>query len=496
MKFRLLPIVLLSTLALVGCGGGDVPPEDHGKEVILPEEHENAKYTFTVNNLAEMQAGWPQGAEKEFDLSVFVDGVEGNALLEQAAGNLELIANHTKALTVTGFKVTANQLGTWKVAVRYYDTVKHYSFEISDKLPEPAIEKSMTISQVLEDVENHDMDKMYEVEGLVKDWHSKDAWNKYGEFDLADPADNEKSLYFYGTRVSDKYISWDGTAGKYVYSSADAPYDVLENDMTKNLKKGDTAKLRVVYTAQYKNFYGMFVSVTAGAVIEATSVSLNKKTLELVEGASETLVATVEPANCNQEAQWTSSKPDIATVDSTGKVVGKAEGTATITVTVGAKTDTCEVTVSKDVSTNITLTVDTLGVASGAYGDSSAAVAVKGVNWEWKEIGNYGDGLQWRTKNGKTSTLWNSSATSSAIANIVVSRKEGKYSDQAADQCLKVEFANNADFTNAQELTVSFAENVLDATLTPNAGMTYVRISHNAPTYTNSMYIPSIVVNF
>lgn len=75
---------------------------------------------------------------------------------------------------------------------------------------------------------------------------------------------------------------------------------------------------------------------------------MNKSTLTLDQGASETLVATVDPSEADQTVAFTSDKPEIATVTpKMGIVKGIAEGTATITATtVNGLTDTCTVTVN------------------------------------------------------------------------------------------------------------------------------------------------------
>lgn len=75
---------------------------------------------------------------------------------------------------------------------------------------------------------------------------------------------------------------------------------------------------------------------------------MNKSALTLDQGASETLVATVDPAEADQTVAFTSDKLEIATVTpKMGIVKGIAEGTATITATtVNGLTDTCTVTVN------------------------------------------------------------------------------------------------------------------------------------------------------
>lgn len=82
-----------------------------------------------------------------------------------------------------------------------------------------------------------------------------------------------------------------------------------------------------------------------------TSVTLNKTSLTLVEGADFTLQSLVNPADAvNKEVTWSSSAEAVATVDQTGKVVAVKEGKATITATSKAASSvkgTCEVTVTK-----------------------------------------------------------------------------------------------------------------------------------------------------
>lgn len=91
------------------------------------------------------------------------------------------------------------------------------------------------------------------------------------------------------------------------------------------------------------------VTVNAAATVPVTSVSLNKTSLELTEGETAQLNATVLPDNAtNKKVTWSSNAPGVATVDSSGKVTAVAPGTATITVTTedGNKTATCAVTVT------------------------------------------------------------------------------------------------------------------------------------------------------
>jgi uncharacterized repeat protein (TIGR02543 family) len=87
-----------------------------------------------------------------------------------------------------------------------------------------------------------------------------------------------------------------------------------------------------------------------GNPIEVTGITLNLTKLELKEGESQNLVATVEPEDAtNKNVAFTSTDTTVATVDGTGKVTAVKAGTATITATTedGGKTATCEVTVTE-----------------------------------------------------------------------------------------------------------------------------------------------------
>jgi len=85
-----------------------------------------------------------------------------------------------------------------------------------------------------------------------------------------------------------------------------------------------------------------------GSTVSVTGVSLNRTSLSLAVGSSETLTATVAPSNAtNKSVTWVTSDATKATV-ANGVVRAVATGSATITVTTadGNKTATCSVTVT------------------------------------------------------------------------------------------------------------------------------------------------------
>lgn len=82
-------------------------------------------------------------------------------------------------------------------------------------------------------------------------------------------------------------------------------------------------------------------------VVEVSSVELSKTELSLAKGASETLIATVNPADAtNKTIIWDSRDASVASVDGDGKVTALAGGTTVITAMASGKVASCTVTVS------------------------------------------------------------------------------------------------------------------------------------------------------
>ena len=105
------------------------------------------------------------------------------------------------------------------------------------------------------------------------------------------------------------------------------------------------------YRIKYKSSYGYVDSkyIDSKIPISVTGVKLNKATLSLEKGKSETLKATISPSNAsNKGVTWTSSNSKVATVDKNGKVKAISKGTATIIVKTKdkGKTAKCTVTVN------------------------------------------------------------------------------------------------------------------------------------------------------
>ena len=111
------------------------------------------------------------------------------------------------------------------------------------------------------------------------------------------------------------------------------------------------------FTITATNAYGsaskeFSLTIDEQGTIHVTNVSLSQTELSLTEGNTAQLTATVKPDNApNKNVTWSSSAPNVATVDSGGEVTAVAPGTATITVTTadGGFTAACAVTVRPEI---------------------------------------------------------------------------------------------------------------------------------------------------
>lgn len=123
--------------------------------------------------------------------------------------------------------------------------------------------------------------------------------------------------------------------------------------------------------------------------INTTSISLNKSSMSLNKGGSETLTITRTPSSVSYPTiTWTSSNTGVATVDSNGKVTAVGNGTATITAKTTDGTNlskTCSVTVRTPVSgvtvSPTTLTLNVGGTYTLAKTVSPSGASNQNVTW-------------------------------------------------------------------------------------------------------------------
>lgn len=119
--------------------------------------------------------------------------------------------------------------------------------------------------------------------------------------------------------------------------------------MVTAVSKGTTTITASTVDGGYEASCVVTVVEKSSGNVPVTGVTLSPSSTSIEVGGYKMLTAIVQPSNAtNKTVTWSSDKPEIASVTNTGRVTGKSEGTATITVTTndGSKTDTCTVTVT------------------------------------------------------------------------------------------------------------------------------------------------------
>ena len=172
---------------------------------------------------------------------------------------------------------------------------------------------------------------------------------------------------------------------RIIWESSDPTVVGVANGRLSGLKIG-TAKV----TASAEGVTSTPCVVTVKP-INVTGVKLDKSSVEITEGETFLLSATISPANAtDQSVKWGTGDAGVATVSDDGLVTAVAPGKTAITVTTndGGKTTSCEVTVKAKVIpvTGVSLSQSTLSLTEGESGQLKATVSPsnatnKDVTW-------------------------------------------------------------------------------------------------------------------
>ena len=130
MEFKKLLPILFTVGMLAAC-----TPAQSGSgssKKTLPAENEDGTHTVTINNTSALEAEWILGgAPRTLELTLNDGTGEKAALTELAQGKLTFTIEDSKVINVEGLIVNAVGTGSSKLAVKYYDTVKHLTFTVT-----------------------------------------------------------------------------------------------------------------------------------------------------------------------------------------------------------------------------------------------------------------------------------------------------------------------------------------------------------------------------
>lgn len=212
--------------------------------------------------------------------------------------------------------------------------------------------------------------------------------------------------------------SWEITDGSL-------PTNFTLNASTGEISGTPTTAETSTFTVTATNDYGsdsqeLTLTIDAQTNVPVASVTLNKSSLSLEVGTSETLTATITPNNAtNKGLLWTINNTDIikfhegATANNSQIISAVSPGIATITV---AATDgsgvsaTCTVTVNA--ATTITTQPQSVSVTEGQSATFSVTATGDNLRYQWKI--NSGNG--WSDITGATDASYTIERTTTAMS--------------------------------------------------------------------------------
>ena len=218
-----------------------------------------------------------------------------------------------------------------------------------------------------------------------------------------------------------------GAVGSVSWSSSnDAIASVADGVVT--AKSAGSATI----TAKISTFSATCTVTVSDPYVKVASVTLDKTSLELVEGDAAQLTATVAPDNATDKTvTWKSSDTKVATVSASGEVVAVAEGKATITAAAGDASASCEVAVAKKVIAveSISLNETALELTEGETATLTATVLPenatdKTVTWtsDTPAVATVADGVVTAVAEG-TAKITAKAGDASVLCSVTVKKK-------------------------------------------------------------------------
>lgn len=175
-----------------------------------------------------------------------------------------------------------------------------------------------------------------------------------------------------GSAITDKGIAWSMDHNPEIstssYLSAGSGTDAFTCTIS-GLSPVTTYYVRAYAQNDVGIVYGQEMAFTTKP-INVAGVSLDKTSLTMTEGDSQTLIATITPSDATDKSViWSSSSDSVAAVDANGTVTAIGAGSATITVRTddGGCVAECDVTVNAKVYPvkGVTLNKSSLTMAAG-----------------------------------------------------------------------------------------------------------------------------------
>ncbi|MCQ2801980.1 MAG: Ig-like domain-containing protein [Bacilli bacterium] len=330
MKKHLLFVPILASLVLAGCGEQPTPPgptPDPDPVIVNP-----TGITLSASSLSLIE-----GESETITVTVSPDDATDKTVTWSVSEGSDFV-------TVTDGVITAIKVGSAVVTAK---TVNDISATCSVTVTSSAVdptEVSISLS----------------------------------EFDISVGSTQQLSATVLPENATDKSVTWSISQGDAV--------SVSETGLVTALKAGGA----VVQVKTVNNLVARCNVRVSDVVIEPTGVTLSDSQVNLVNGSSKQLVATVAPEDATDKSViWSVTSGDAVTVDASGKVSAIKVGDAVVTVsTVNGKTASCNFSVVQQevLPTGVTLNDHSLSITNGSSVTLNYTVAPdeatdKSVTW-------------------------------------------------------------------------------------------------------------------
>ena len=320
--------------------------------------------------------------------------------------------------------------------------------------------------------------KLYKLTGVIGEITN----TEYGNGTLYD-AETGEELTLYGLSGAKSALSFSGTW------SFDNAKDYSTNVAGK-FEEGD----EIVMYGVYEDFQG---TPEIMGVFDSVSRKKENITYEVVvdEGIVNGKVEASATSGIYGDTINLTITPDdgyrLNAISVSGRAINPEDGTYSFEVLPGENYVTATFVSSSAAVTNVTITADLLGLGDYGEGSTDIAVGTDFVSLSWTELGDYGHGIQWRMKNGKTAALWNTTEMPYAIDSIELHYNSEMKSTTAR---LGIEFGTAAITSNVANQDIAYSAGETVETIECDVeNATYFRINH---VVTGAFYFDSIVINF
>lgn len=176
-------------------------------------------------------------------------------------------------------------------------------------------------------------------------WFAPGTWKDQLTTDYAEVSEDGKKITYFGDYPNNNTI----TIGDVQKSTINNLKIIMQSIAMKKFYKNEGVEI-LPYSSKYK--LATYNYTKKSDIYGKSKISLNKNEINLKEGDSETLIATITNNQDSESITWSSSDTSIAIVDQNGKVTAIKKGESVITVKLSnGESAVCNVEVSSK-STN------------------------------------------------------------------------------------------------------------------------------------------------